>query len=87
MQRQAISPGELQQAKALLLREIPLAESSIDDIAQGLIYRATHELPIDEPTRAARQYLRLTADEVQKAFARWLRPNDLVQITQGPAPQ
>jgi zinc protease len=87
MQRQAISPGELQQAKALLLREIPLAESSIDDIAQGLIYRATHELPLDEPTRAARHYMRLTADEVQKAFARWLRPNDLVQITQGPAPQ
>jgi zinc protease len=87
MQKQAAAPGELRQAKALLLREIPLSESSIDDIAQGLIYRSTHELPLDEPTQAARRYWKLTADQVREAFARWLRPADLVQVTQGPPPQ
>jgi zinc protease len=86
MQRQAIAPHELQQAKALLLREIPLSEASVDAIAEGLIYRATHELPLDEPTQAARHYLKITADEVQQAFARWLRPGDLVQVTEGPTP-
>jgi zinc protease len=87
MQMEAVTPHELRQAKALLLREIPLSESSIEDIAQGLIYRATHDLPLDEPTRAARRYLKLTADQVREAFARWLRPADLIQVTQGPSPQ
>jgi zinc protease len=87
MQQQAVSPDELHQAKAILLRELPLSESSTRAIARGLIYRSQHDLPLDEPTRAARRYLRLTADQVQKAFARWLRPADLVQVTQGPVPQ
>ncbi|HXZ35759.1 MAG TPA: pitrilysin family protein [Thermodesulfobacteriota bacterium] len=82
-----VTPQELHQAKALLLREIPLSEASVDNIAQGLIYRASHELPLDEPTRAAHQYLKLTAEHVQAAFARWVRPNDLVQITEGPTPK
>jgi len=61
-------PQELHQAKALLLREIPLSEGSVDSIAEGLIYRATHDLPLDEPTRAAHRYLKLTAEQVQAAF-------------------
>ena len=87
MQTAPVTPQELHQAKALLLREIPLSEASVDSIAEGLIYRATHELPLDEPTRAAHQYLKLTAEQVQAAFAKWVRPNDLVQVTQGPSPK
>jgi zinc protease len=87
MQSAPVSPGELQQAKALLLREIPLSEASVGSIAEGLIYRATHELPLDEPTRAAHRYLGLTAEEVRAAFAKWVRPNDLVQVTEGPSPK
>ena len=82
-----MTPEELQQAKALLLREIPLSGSSVDSIAEGLIYRATHELPLDEPIRAAHRYLELTAEQVQAAFAKWGRPNDLVQVTEGPSPK
>jgi zinc protease len=84
MQTSPVSHDELQQAKALLLREIPLSESSVDSIADGLIHRATHDLPLDEPTRAAHRYLGLTADQVQAAFAKWVRPGDLVQVTMGP---
>jgi zinc protease len=84
MQTTLVTPEELQQAKALLLQEMPLSESSVDSIAEGLIYRATHELPLDEPTRAAQQYLKLTAEQVRAAFAKWLHPFDLVQITEGP---
>ena len=87
IQKTLVSPDELRQAKALLLREIPLSESSINDIAEGLIYRATHKLPLDEPIRAANQYLNLTAEQVKEAFAKWLRPADLVQVTEGPSPQ
>jgi zinc protease len=87
MQTSLVTPEELRQAKALLLREIPLSESSVDSIAKGLIYRATHELALDEPTRAAHRYLELTAEQVQAAFVKWLRPNDLVQVTEGPSPK
>ena len=61
-------PTELRQAKAMLLREIPLSESSVGRIAAALISRTTEDLPLDEPTLAARRYLRLTAADVKAAF-------------------
>ncbi|MGA2983393.1 MAG: pitrilysin family protein [Terriglobia bacterium] len=78
---------ELEEAKALLLREIPLSESSVDTIAGGMLSRTTLGLPLDEPIQAARHYVALTPEDVRAAFAKWIRPDDLVQITQGPAPQ
>ena len=87
MQMAPPSQQELDQAKALLLREIPLAESSVDAIAGGFLGRASLGLPLDEPTQAARRYLALTPDDVRAAFAKWIRPEDLVQITEGPPPQ
>lgn len=87
MRTNAVTPEELSRAKALLLREIPLSESSIGGIAHGLLARATRDLPLDEPTLAAHRYVGLTADQVRAAFARWLSPGDLVQVTQGPNPK
>jgi zinc protease len=87
MQLTPVTAQELTQAKAMLLREIPLAESSVDRIASGLISRTTEELPLDEPTRAAHRYLRLNAAEVKAAFVKWLRVGDLVQVTEGPTPK
>jgi zinc protease len=86
MQDQPVGADELRRAKAMLLREIPLEESSLSSIAQGFITRTTLGLPLDEPTRAARSYMALSAATVKTAFARWLRPDALVQVTQGPAP-
>ena len=43
-------------------------------------------LPLDEPILAARRYIALDAAGVQAAFGKWIRPDDLVQVTQGPAP-
>jgi zinc protease len=84
MQIALVTPEELQQAKALLLREIPLREASLGSIAEGLLHRATHDLPLDEPTLAAQRYVKLTAEDVKAAYAKWLRPQDLVQVTEGP---
>jgi len=86
MQTTPVTEAELRNAKASLLREIPLSESSTDSIAMGLLARVNRDLPLDEPLRAARQYARLTAKAVTAAFAKWVRPQDLVQVTQGPAP-
>ncbi|HYB10343.1 MAG TPA: pitrilysin family protein [Alphaproteobacteria bacterium] len=86
MQDEPVTADELQRAKALLLRRIPLSESSVDDIGRSLIERVALDLPLDEPTRAAHQYLELDAPKIQAAFAKWLRPDDLAVVSQGPAP-
>lgn len=86
MRTEDVSAGELHQAKALLLRQIPLSESSEDAVAEGLLTRAVIGLPLDEPVRAAKRYFDINADEVKNAFAKHIRPEDLVQVVRGPAP-
>ncbi len=87
MQTTPVTPAELQQAKALLLRQIPLRESSEDAVAGGLLARAQMDLPLDEPIRAARRYFDLSADEIREAFRKWLRPDGFIQVVRGPVPQ
>ncbi len=82
-----VSDAELQQAKALLLRQTTLSESSEETVAQGLVARALMGLPLDEPQRAAQRYYAISADEIKAAFAKWIRPDALVQVVRGPAPK
>jgi zinc protease len=87
MRTQDVTPDELHLAKAMLLRSIPLGESSEEGVAQGLLRRAVIGLPLDEPIVAAKKYYELSADQVKEAFARHLRLDDFVQVVRGPAPQ
>jgi zinc protease len=87
MQTTLVGEDDLRQAKAMLLRQIPLAEASADSIAAGLIARAMIGLPLDEPVVAAHHYVELNSDQVKAAFSKWLRPDDLVQVTEGPNPR
>ncbi|MGH8396688.1 MAG: M16 family metallopeptidase [Gammaproteobacteria bacterium] len=87
MQRTPVTPVELQRAKALALRGIPLQQSSVDSIADNWLTFATDGLPLDEPMVAAHHYILLTAPEIQAAYKQWLRPADLVEIVKGPNPQ
>jgi len=87
MRTQNVSDAELHQAKALLLRSIPLSESSEEAVAGGLLGRAEIGLPLDEPIVAAKKYSALTADDVKAAFAKHIQPDNIVQIVRGPAPQ
>ena len=82
-----VTPAELQQAKALLLRSITLSESSEDAVAGGFVARALIGLPLDEPIRSAQRYYALTADEVRAAFEKWIHPAAFVQVVRGPAPK
>ena len=79
-----ISPEELQRAKAILLRQIPLQESSEDELAVGILDRAEDGLPLDEPVRAAKRYVELDADSVRRAFAEDIHASDFVQVVSGP---
>jgi zinc protease len=87
MRTENVTDGELHQAKALLLRQIPLSESSEEAVAGGMLARAQIGLPLDEPIRAAKKYSELSADDVKAAFARAIRTGDLVQVVRGPEPQ
>lgn len=84
MQGKPVPADALQQAKTLLIRQIPLSESSVGGIAGTLLELSEKGLPLDEPLRAARRYRDVTAQQVRDAFRKWLRPADLVQVTLGP---
>ncbi len=86
MQTTPVSQRELEQAKTLLVCEIPLGESSYDGIGESLLRLALLDLPLDEPSRAAKRYLTISAEEVRAAFGKWIRPQGFVQVTLGPRP-
>lgn len=87
MQTEEVSPAELQQAKALLLRQIPLREASEDALGGGFLARAQIDLPLDEPFQAARKYYAMTAAEVRDAFRRHVRADGFAEVVRGPAPK
>ena len=87
MQTAAVPAEELDRVKAMLLRQIPLSESSVNAIARGFIARTNIDLPLDEPTIAARRYIALSPEDVQAAFRKWVRPKDLARVSQGPVPR
>jgi zinc protease len=87
MQTEPAGANEMQMAKAMLLREIPLSESSTNSIAEGFISRVDLGLPLDEPTVAAHRYVAMTPEQVRIAFGKWIRPDDLVLVSQGPSPK
>jgi zinc protease len=87
MQTDLVTPAELGQAKALLVRQIWLRESSEDSVAGTLLARAGIGLPLDESMRGTSRYLAISAEEIRAAFQKWIRPGDFVQVVQGPPPQ
>jgi zinc protease len=87
MQDLPVTPSELRQAKTLLLQDIPLSQSSTEEIAQLFLGLSVKGLPLDEPLKAASRYMEATAKEVQTAFSTWIRPEDFVQVSLGPKPE
>ena len=87
MQRTPVGKEELLRVKELMVRQIPLEESSVDAIAGGIISRVDLGLPLDEPTIAARRYIELGPAQIESAFRKWMRPADLVRISEGPQPR
>src|SRR5581483_1315870 len=86
MQHSPVGEEELLRVKELMVRQIPLGESSVDAIAGGMISRVDLGLPLDEPTIAAQRYVAIGPAEIETAFRKWMRPADLVRVSEGPAP-
>jgi zinc protease len=86
MRTRDVSNEELHQAKALILRQIVLNESSEEAVAHGLLGRAEIDLPLDEPVIASKKYYAITAQEIREAFEKHVRTGSLVQVVRGPTP-
>ena len=86
MQTTPIKQSELDNARQYEIRSIPVGVSSINNIARSLLEWAWHGEPLDQPMMAAKHYLTLTPAQVQAAFKKYLKPENLVQVVQGPPP-
>ena len=85
--KKMLPESELARAKAILIREMPLEEASVNEIARAFALRRDLNLPLNEPTIAARRYIALSSTDVQNAFRKWMRPGDFVRASQGPPPK
>jgi zinc protease len=87
MQTEPVSAVELRRAKGILLRRLPLGESSFGMIGHQLLQLSIEGKPLDAPTIAGRHYLQLTAPDIQAAYAKHIRPDAFVTAVKGPAPK
>jgi zinc protease len=87
LQKQAIEPVRLQRAKALLMGDVPIRASSYDGVASLLLNYATRDLPLNQGTIDATAELAATADSVQAALAKYVRPSGFVRVVTGPGPK
>jgi zinc protease len=62
-----------------------MQRASVGGIAGQYLQLIDLGLPLDSVQRAAEHYLAMTAPEIQQAFAKWIRPDDLAQAVKGPA--
>lgn len=85
MQREAVSEDELDRARSKLLRRMPLSEASYAGIGSQLLSLALDERPLDAKQHAAERYRTLSAEEVQRVWQLYLRPDALVTGVRGPA--
>jgi zinc protease len=86
MQNTPVKEAELTNARQYEIRSIPVGVASITSIARSLLTWAWHGEPLDQPMVAAKHYMELTPEQVQAAFKKYLRPQNLTQAVQGPTP-
>ena len=84
MQTTPVSPAELMRVKAQVLRRLTLQGASVGAIAASYLRLAELDLPLDSQERAADRYQAISADDIMRAFATWVRPDGLVQVVKGP---
>jgi zinc protease len=84
MQAMPVQAAELTRAKAQRLRALPMQRASIDGIANLDLRLIDLGLPLDTPDTAARYFYAATPADIQKAFSKYVRPDDFVEAIKGP---
>ncbi len=85
LQKKPLGTDRLTRAKALVLGELPVRQESYDGLAGQLLAYVSTGRPPDQDRVEARAQLAATPERLRAAFAKWVRPHDLVRIVQGPA--
>ncbi len=86
MQSGNLPAADLKRAKGILLRSIPLSESSFGGIGGQLLTYASRGEPLDENVIAGRHYRSLTAAQVQQAYRKYIDLKRFVLAVKGPKP-
>ncbi len=86
VQTTPLTENDVVRAKALLLGDVPIHQSSYDGVTSLLLQYAGQDLPLDQYQTDAQNFLDATAAQVQAAFAKWVRPSDFVRVVTGPGP-
>jgi zinc protease len=86
MQNTPVKEEELTNARQYEIRSIPVGVASINSIGRSLLSWAWHGEPLDQPMVAAKHFLSMTPEQVQAAFKKYLKPQNLMQVVQGPPP-
>jgi zinc protease len=87
LQHSPIEPDRLLRSKAMLMGDVPIRASSYEGVTAQLLGYATLGLPLDQNLIDAQAELSATAESIQAALAKYIRPNDFVRIVTGPGPQ
>lgn len=85
MRAQPVGEAELMRAQAGLLRALAMRGASVGAIAGRFLHAAELDLPLLPAEVTAQRFLAVTAEDIRRAFATWLRPDDLAMVVKGPA--
>ncbi|QCE33383.1 insulinase family protein [Acetobacteraceae bacterium] len=78
---------EMALAKDSLLRSALIGRASFSGLASLWMTLEALNLPPETPNETMKAIENMQAEQVQKAFQRWIQPDNLARITLGPAPQ
>lgn len=87
LQRAPIDAGRLLRSKALLVGSVPIRAASYDGVTAQLLGYASLGLPLDQSLLDARAELGASAQSVQAALVKHVRPSGFVRVVTGPGPQ
>jgi zinc protease len=84
MQTEPVGDFELSLAKAAVVRRTVVDVSSLASIGGGLLGNAQEGYPLDQARLDAQATIATSAQAVQDAFAKFVRPKDFVSVVVGP---
>ena len=85
LQRKPLAADRLLRAKALVIGQLPVSRESYEGLASQLLAYAATGRPLDQDRISAQAQLQATPERIRAAFAKWIRPADLVRVVQAPA--
>jgi zinc protease len=85
LRNEAVAEGELADAKANLIRQLPARFETASETAASLSYLAIHGLPLDEYATRPERFAKVTREQVQAAARRYLVPERMRIVVVGDA--